>query len=105
MAIYDHECQNPECKHEWEDTYSIKADPPKVCPKCNQETAKRVISLNGKGVVELTGNDLVEKIKSDGKQLAKNAYNSEKLYSNLLGESDYNKIQTRLDNQNRYRRR
>jgi putative FmdB family regulatory protein len=101
MAIYDHQCQDEKCGFEWESEYSIKADPPKVCPKCNQETAKRMISLNGKGVVELTGNDLVAKVKADAKQIQANAQRSEKSYSNLLGESKYQQLQSKLDRRGR----
>ena len=99
MPDYEHICENVECKHEWEATYSIKVDPPKNCPKCNQETAKRLISLNGKGVVELTGSDYVDKVKSDAKQLQRDASKNEKLYANMLGENKYNGLQSRLDRQ------
>ena len=97
MPTYEHVCHNSECNHEWEDVYSITKDPPKICPKCNQETAERVISLGGKGVVELTGQDLVDKIKSDAQQLKKDASKSEKVYSNLLGEDRYQNLQNKMD--------
>jgi len=97
MPTYDHQCQNEECKHEWEDSYSIKVDPPKVCPKCGQETAKRLISCVSKGVVELYGQDYVDKIKSDAQQLKRDAAKSENLYANLLGPDKYQKIQQQMD--------
>lgn len=84
MAVYEHECQNEECKFEWEAEYSIKADPPTDCPKCLKATAKRLISLGSKGVVELFGQDLVDKVKSDTVQLKKDLRNSESAYSNFL---------------------
>lgn len=99
MPTYEHKCES--CLHEWEDSYSIKADPPKNCPNCNAESVKRLISLGGKGVVELYGHDLVEKIKSDAQQLKKDAAKSEKVYSNLIGESKYNDLQTRMDRRKR----
>jgi putative FmdB family regulatory protein len=101
MPTYDHICENKECNHEWEDSYSIKVDPPKNCPKCGHETAKRLISCMSKGVVELTGQDYIDKIKSDTQQLKKDAAKSEKIYSNLLGEDKYQKMQTRIDHRKR----
>jgi putative FmdB family regulatory protein len=97
MALYEHVCIDPTCKHEWEDEYSIKDDPPELCPKCGQKTAKRLISLGGKGVVELTGQDYVDKIKSDTKQLKKDMHKSEKVYASMLGEDKYQKLQTQMD--------
>ena len=101
MPEYEHVCTNEACKHEWEDTYSIKVEPPKVCPKCQKETAKRVISLGGKGVVELTGNELVSKLKDDARAMKGKASRDEKVYANLLGETKYQELQTRIDRQKR----
>lgn len=101
MAIYEHQCQNPNCGHEWEAEYSIKEDPPDICPKCLQKTAKRLISLGGKGVVELTGRDLIDKCKADAKQIQKDASVNENIYSNLIGENNYNNLQTRIDRNKR----
>jgi putative FmdB family regulatory protein len=101
MPDYEHECQNPDCRHFWEDTYSIKQDPPKVCPKCNQETAKRLISLGGRGVVELNGQELIDRVKSDVASMKKDMAKSDKVYANLLGEDKYHKIQTQLDQRKR----
>lgn len=101
MPDYDHQCQSKECGYEWEETYSIKADPPKICPKCKQETAKRVISLCGRGVVELVGQDLVDHVKADAKRIAKEAAKDDKKYANLLGESKYEQLQQRMDRQKR----
>lgn len=98
MPTYEHACSNPECKNEWEDFYSIKAEPPKVCPKCNQETAQRVISGgSGRGIVELTGHDLTDKIKSDAKQIQRDAAKDERKYANLLGEGRYQNLQSQMD--------
>jgi putative FmdB family regulatory protein len=99
MPTYEHLCQA--CNNEWEDEYSIKADPPKFCPKCGAESVKRLISLGGKGVVELNGHELVEKLKGDAQQIKKEASRSDKVYANLLGESRYNDLQTRLDRRKR----
>jgi putative FmdB family regulatory protein len=101
MAIYEHQCQNPECGYEWEDEYSIKQDPPTQCPKCLQETAKRMISLGGKGVVELTGQDLVDKCKADAKQMKKDIAKDANKYANFLGEAKYHELQTKMDRRKR----
>jgi putative FmdB family regulatory protein len=103
MPTYSHLCDN--CQHEWDDFYSINANPPTTCPQCQQETAKRTISGgSGRGIVELTGNDLVEKIKGDAKRIEKEASTNENTYANLLGEARTQSIQTRIDQQNRIRR-
>lgn len=39
---YEYECSN--CKHNWEEDQKITDDPVKICKKCNNETAKRLIS-------------------------------------------------------------
>ena len=43
MITYEYECTN--CYHEWEEEQKIKDKPVKKCPKCNQDTAHRLISL------------------------------------------------------------
>lgn len=105
MPTYEHQCTT--CQHIWEDYYSIKAEPPKVCPKteCGAETVIRLISLGSKGVVELTGQELVDKLKGDAQQLKKDAAKSEKVYANLLGEDKYQSLQNRMDQQRRDGRR
>lgn len=87
MPEYEHICVAENCKNEWCETYSIKADPPKVCPKCNQETAKRVISGgSGRGIVELSGSEIAAKIKEDVREIKKKAANNENYMANLIGE-------------------
>ena len=39
---YEYTCTS--CNHEWVAEQSIKDDALKTCPKCQQETAKRLIS-------------------------------------------------------------
>lgn len=99
MAIYEHICTD--CSFEWEDEYSIKQDPPKICPKCHKETAKRLISFGGKGIVELYGQDLVDKCKADGKKMKNEAYGDEKKYANYLGEAKYEQLQKQMDKRKR----
>lgn len=53
MPTYDYECQNDQCQHAFEAEQRISEDPLKVCPKCEKETAKRLIS--GRGAFALNG--------------------------------------------------
>ena len=78
------------------------------CPKCEEEKLqpqklKQLINCSSRGVVELTGQDLVDKNKGDTVQLKKDLAKSEKLYANALGEDKYHAMQTRMDRQKRER--
>ena len=99
MAFYEHRCDT--CNYEWESEYSIKDNPPEICPKCQAKTVKRLISLGGKGVVELTGQDLVDKCKIDARQMKKDIAKDEKKYASMLGEDKYQQLQQRIDKQKR----
>jgi putative FmdB family regulatory protein len=45
MPTYLYHCSDNACDHEWEATHSMAdEDVQKQCPKCNQETAKRMIT-------------------------------------------------------------
>jgi putative FmdB family regulatory protein len=91
MPTYEHICMNEECQYEWEDEYSIKDDPPQLCPKCGKNTAKRLISGgSGKGKVELYGRELSEKLKDDTQKLKKELATNETLRANFYGETKYN---------------
>lgn len=103
MPTYEFKCEADSCGHEWEEWLSITAPNPKRCPKC--ETCDKVLRLisggSGRGVVQLTGQDLANKVKADAAQLQKDAARDEKVYSNLLGESNYERLQTRIDRRGR----
>jgi len=103
MPTYEFCHSLEECKHEWEEVLSIKASDPTHCPKCGAEgNIIRLISGgSGKGVVELYGQDLVDKIKSDTQQIKKEMHDSPKKYANMLGEERYHQLQTRLDRRGR----
>lgn len=99
---YEHICKDKDCAYEWEDEYSIKDDPPTTCPKCKKETAQRLVSGgSGRGVVELYGEDLVNKVREDAKKFKKEVYSSEKTYANVIGESNYQKLQSSMDKNRR----
>jgi putative FmdB family regulatory protein len=95
MPEYLHECSH--CKHEWEETYSIKADIPNKCPKCNKNKVKRLISSATGGRVELYGRELREHLVSEGKKEAKKLYTNELEYSEFIGRDKYQKLQTKID--------
>src|SRR5260370_36682750 len=99
MPTYEFLCEQPECKYEWEEVLSIKAPDPEACPKCEAKGSNlRLISGgNGKGIVEYSGNEYLEKIKSDANKLKKEVYSNEYHYANVLSEPNYQKIQSRMD--------
>lgn len=97
MPTYEHRCFA--CEHEWEDFYSIKSNPPEACPKCNTKGhVKRLISGgSGRGIVELSGNELKEHLKSEGRKLKESAKNNERVASNLEGEASFHRRQLAID--------
>ena len=97
MASYDYECS---VHGVFEETHSIHIKL-EFCPKCKEEgkevEVKRVISYATPGTVELTGQDLKDKMKNDAAQFKKDVYSNEKIYSNLIGETVYENLQKKLD--------
>lgn len=84
MPTYDHLCNA--CNHEWEESYSIKADVPTICPNCKTEgQVKRLISASGGVTVKLEGKELVNQLRKEGKDLARRARKDENLAANLYG--------------------
>ena len=103
MPTYEFQCED--CKHEWEVYQSMSAPNPEECPSCKiTGKTKKLISLGSKGVVELYGQDLVDKLKGDVQQIKKDAAKDERVYANLLGDDKYQAIQTKMDDQKRIRR-
>jgi len=102
MPTYLYECPD---HGEFEEYHSMR-DLIEDCPKCKDEgkepqKVKRLICGTTRGVVELSGQELVDKVKADGKQLQRDAAKSEKLYANILGEDKYHQLQTRMDRRGR----
>jgi len=97
MPEYEHICENEKCQHAWNDTYSIKADPPKICPKCNMETAKRLISGGGHGKMILNDDEWKASLKDETRKLEKDIYSDSKKYANFIGEDRYHSIQSQMD--------
>ncbi len=111
MPTYEFKCQavldGYPCAHEWEEFLSIKAPDPEGCPKCKSkgQVLRLISGGSGRGVVELTGQDLVDKVKTDIRNLKQDAAKSDKVYANLLGDDKYHKLQTQMDRQKKERRR
>jgi len=103
MPTYEFQCKEENCKHEWELFQSMSAPDPSECPKCHHVHVLRLCSMGSKGVVELTGQDLIDKCRADAQQIKKDAAKSEKLYANLLGEDKMQSLQKRMDQQKRDR--
>jgi putative FmdB family regulatory protein len=101
MPTYLHFCKN--CNQEFEDFYSIKADPPTKCLLCEAEgQVTRLISGgSGRGKVELTGRELIESMREEGRKERNEIYKSETKYANIIGESKYQSIQQSLDKRRR----
>lgn len=106
MPTYEFKHSIKECNHEWELELSIKAEDPKECPQCKQQgNITRLISGgSGRGIVELTGQELRAKIKEDGRKFSQEVYSSESKYANVIGESKYQQIQQGLDRGKRNRK-
>jgi|SRR6185436_1200616 len=98
MPTYLYKCP---IHNEFEEEHSIKIKLD-FCPKCKEEgkdeiKIERLINCMTIGVVELTGQDLVNKIKQDAKNLKEDASKNEKIYANLLGEDKYQNLQSQMD--------
>jgi len=50
---YEYECKH--CDYKWEEEQPITAEPVKICPKCNKETAYRLISSGTKFILKGSG--------------------------------------------------
>lgn len=110
MPTYLYKCPT---HGEFEEIHSIVTKL-EFCPQCesegNKTEIKRLINGggSGKGIVELYGQDLVDKVKADSKQIAKDASRSESIYANLLGDQKMSDVTKRLDQQKKdglFRRR
>ena len=93
MPCYSHQCTS--CNHEWDDTYSIVQDPPKVCPSCQLEgSVKRLISDGISGKMIMSTSEFKAYLKEEKKKIKKQFDKDEKLKANLMGESNYHNMTT-----------
>lgn len=87
MPTYAHRCDS--CEHEFELDYSIKADPPTTCPKCNKESVRRMISGGGMSRMDLTADEFLAKLPGDTRKIMGDLSKKENTYANMVGESAY----------------
>ena len=85
MPTYLYKCDTENCKNypEFEEFHSISTNVDN-CPECGSKVT-RLINCEGGAKVELFGQDFVDKIKSDAKQLKKEVHKNENLMANLVG--------------------
>ena len=89
MPAYLHTCNS--CEFEWEDTYSIKLDPPTKCPSCEIDgSVKRLINGLPSVKMVMSGAELKDYVKQEQKKIAHQLKTDENLKANLAGEEKYN---------------
>ena len=91
MPIYEYKCDK--CEHQFEILQKINADPAKICPKCNADRLRKLVSaaafkLKGTGWYETDFKN--KKPKSDKKCDEKNKNDSKKTTKGKTGESEKN---------------
>jgi len=67
-----------------------------VCPKCNQNTLRKIFPTNFIVRVQLSGQEMHAKIQEDSKKIAQHAKNSESFRANLIGENSYHQTQSEI---------
>lgn len=94
MPTYEFLCHA--CKGEFEDFLSITAPIPTDCPHCkiNGQVQRLISGGSGKGMVELTGQDLKDHCVAEGRKLREQATKSEKVMATLVGETKYHQNET-----------
>jgi len=50
MPIYEYQCSNPDCRHEFDELQSMSEPPLVTCPKCGKDTLKKLIG-SGAGLI------------------------------------------------------
>lgn len=92
MPTYEHHCEA--CQDYFEDIYGMNDPVPSQCPLCQVDGfVKRLISRPGKGVVELTGQDLKDHVKQEAGKAVLEARRNENFHANFVGESNYHNSQ------------
>jgi len=93
MPTYEHRADC--CGYEWEDDYSIKKDPPTICPNCQVEgKVMRLISGgSGRGIVTLTGHELKASVKEDTNRIKARMKTDENYKASIVGEDNYHQSQ------------
>lgn len=50
MPIYEYQCSNPDCRHEFDELQSMSEPPLLTCPKCGKDTLQKLIG-SGAGLI------------------------------------------------------
>jgi hypothetical protein len=104
MPTYDYLCEVSNEEFECFHSITKELEECEICANkgMEQHKPKRLISGgSGRGIVELTGQDLKNKIKEDAKKLKGEVYSDANKYANVLGETRYQKIQSDMDKRRR----
>jgi hypothetical protein len=103
MPTYTYLCEPLDVEFEEFHSNAIVLETCPECEKANlpQHKPKRLICGTTRGVVQLEGQDLVDKMKEDVKQMKKEMHKDQYKYANLVGESHYQSLQQRIDKQKR----
>ena len=92
MVTYEHICKG--CQHEWEESYSIKADPPTTCPECKIEGGvERLISGGYSIKMEMNDAELREDVVKGAAEMKRRAAIDINYRANLVGESKFHQAQ------------
>jgi len=93
---------------EFDEFHSIRDDAVLTeCILCRKEKdiatpVQRIISNNSsRGIVELTGRDLIDKTKADAEVFKREVHRNENLYANILSEAKYESLQRSIDKSKR----
>jgi hypothetical protein len=98
MPTYIYECEINNI--EFEDFHSITTELEK-CPICEKNNMKEhkpkrlIAGGSGRGIVNLSGNELIAKTKQEVKEMKQRAGSDEKFLANVVGENRYEKNQRR----------
>jgi len=97
MTTYLHLCES--CKHEWEQVYGMKEEPPTLCPDCGIDgCVKRLITGgSGPGIVKKTGAEIKAGMATETRKIKERAATDENFRANLIGESAYHQDKLTTD--------
>lgn len=94
--LYYHLCKS--CNHEWEESYSIKEDPPKICPQCKVEgLVQRLITGAPAVKMILSASEFKQSLKESKHKIQKEIGKNENFKANLAGEDKYQSFKSEND--------
>lgn len=103
MPEYLYLCETNNQEFETEHSIKVELEECQVCKEKGlpNHKPKRLIAGRTAARVELSGREYTDKIKSDAAAYKKHVYSNETAYSNLIGESKYQSIQSDMDKRRR----